>query len=110
MLTGVVDTLVAKARADAKAQGKAFLGATRAMKVSPYAQAKSWEDFGSRKPSFVAAGDLEVAAAEVNKKRTFERQYREAWLAYQAGAKDVEFPYGTDKMRRLYGVRCKPPP
>jgi len=42
--------------------------------------------------------------------KRFEARYRVAWERYQQGDRQVMFPYGTYKLRRLALVRVEPPP
>ena len=42
--------------------------------------------------------------------RAFRRDHDDARKALAAGEKDVVFPYGTYKMRVIYGVKVAPPP
>ena len=42
--------------------------------------------------------------------RAFRREHDEARERLAAGEKDVVFPYGTYKMRVIYGVKVAPPP
>jgi len=108
-IQGVVDGLVAEAHAEAKRKGRGFLGHKRVTRVPHTDRASSWEKFGKRRPTFVAAGDLEVAREKAAEKRTFECEHREALLRWRAGERDVLFPRGTWMMRRYHGVRCRAP-
>ena len=40
----------------------------------------------------------------------FVKAYREALKRWRAGDHSVEFPYGTNMMRLVHGVRCRPAP
>ena len=42
--------------------------------------------------------------------KTFQKEYREALVAYLDGNRDVIFPYGSWWMRVFHGMRCHPPP
>lgn len=105
-----LDEQIQEAHAEAKRKGRPFLGAARVLKTSFKARADSWEEFGSRWPTFAAAGDVEAAASAVARLRAFRATYRECWLLVKNGERDVVFPYGTWKMAYSYGVRCEPPP
>ncbi len=56
------------------------------------------------------AGCNKVRIAALRRLKAFREAYRTAWKAYAAGERDVEFPFGTYKMVRSFGVRCGPPP
>ena len=105
-----LDKLVRKAHADNSRKGLGYLGAKRVLKTPHTKRASSFELFGSRVPSFSAAGDSTVARAMLEQRREFHRAYHQAWQAWARGDRCVMFPYGTWKMHVAHGARCHPPP
>jgi hypothetical protein len=99
-----------EAYACAKEKGLSFKGARRVLRTPHTARASSWEDFGSLNPQFAAAGDREAARAAVKHIREFNAEYDAKLRRWQAGDRNVVFPYGTWGMRVHHGVRCHPPP
>lgn len=99
-----------EALAKSKNKGLSFLGARRAQRVRHTDRASSWEDFGARNRRFSAAGDAEAARGAAERNGKFDADYDEALAAWQAGDRDVEFPYGTWWMRVHHNVRVRPPP
>jgi len=105
-----LDRLVKKAHADNKREGRGYLGAKRVLKTKHTSRASSYERFGSRTPTFAAAGNREVAEAMVEARRAFHAAYRKAWRGWRDGDRKVVFPYGTWKMRVYHAALCHPPP
>ena len=95
---------------EAQKHGIGFMGPRRALRQPHTRRARSYETFGSRNPRFSAAGNVEVAVAVVKRNRKFDADYDEALARWQAGDRDVLFPFGTWWMRVHHGVRCHPPP
>ena len=58
----------------------------------------------------VAAKDKWRRIEALQRLKAFVVQYREALSRWRAGQRDVEFPFGTNALRRLYGVRCRSAP
>ena len=104
-----LDARIRKAHADNKREGRGYLGRKRVLKTPHTARASSFERFGSRTPTFAAAGNSTVATEMVRRLRAFRAAYRDAWNAWKAGVRAVVFPYGTWKMRVYHGAICKPP-
>ena len=84
-----LDQLVHQAHRDNRKAHRGYAGARKVLKTPHTRRASSYEKFGARTPTFSAAGDPEVAAAMVKRRRTFRSDYREAWLAWQAGNRNV---------------------
>ena len=102
---------VAEAHADIKARGYRVLGRVAARNVSPYKRAKTWETFGVIHPNFATGPGCVVERIEAAiELKTFRTEYRACWRRYQAGERDVVFPYGTMLMRVRHGVRVADPP
>jgi len=104
-----LDARIRKAHADNKREGRGYLGTKRVLKTPHTARASSFERFGSRTPTFAAAGNATVATEMVRRLRAFRAAYRDAWNAWKAGVRAVVFPYGTWKMTVYHGAVCKPP-
>lgn len=96
----------AAARKHVKEQRWNVWGRHAVMSVSPYKQAKSWEEIGKLSPH-IAAGRGQTAArlaaiAELKEFRAAHRAAKERWIA---GNRDVVFPPGTYWMRVHHGAR-----
>jgi hypothetical protein len=109
-IQAAVEQGVEQAHAAAKAQGRAFQGKDRVLKTSPMARANSWEDFRSRLPTFVAAGDRKAAASAVAELHGFHADYRDKWKRWKDGDRTVVFPYGTWKIWFCHGALRAPTP
>lgn len=96
--------------AHARAHGVGFGTARRAMRTPVTSRASSWEDFGSRNPTFAARGNRETAQLAVRALRLFRTAYREALELWRCGVQDVVFPLGTWLMRVLHHADCEPAP
>ncbi|XXX74498.1 transposase [Sorangium sp. So ce134] len=86
-------------------QGRRFLGAERASKISPYERATSYEALRERNPTFAVGreqGDAwRTAGAAL---RAFRASYRAALERWRAGVRSVVFPAGTWWMRVFHGA------
>ena len=100
--------LVHQAHRDNATTGAGYAGAKRVLKASYTQRSNSREEFGSRTPTFATAGNGEVAATMVAKRRSFRSDYRTAWLKWKAGDHGVIFPAGTWKMRVYHAATCEP--
>lgn len=58
----------------------------------------------------VACRCVRARMEAIRRDRRFQADYRDAWRRYAAGDRNVEFPYGTYKLRVECGVRCAAPP
>ena len=97
--------------AEAKEKKAFFRGAHRIVKMKHTKRARSYEVFGARTPRFSARGNKEVARAMVAKIRRFRFKYEAQMALVRAGRfTEAIFPYGTWKMRVLFGARVEPPP
>ncbi|MBX3273871.1 MAG: transposase [Sandaracinaceae bacterium] len=106
-----VTRLVRDARAEIRRKGWCVLGAVAARNVSPFRRAKSWETFGTLKPSFATGrGQVEEREEAIEELRLFHAEYRAAWTRYRVGERDVLFPYGTLMMRLRHRVEVAPAP
>ena len=93
------------AHADLQRRGISFLGARRAVKVSPHARASSFEAQHNVNPTFAVGRENKDAwyraAAAV---RGFRLAYRNALKQWCAGVRSVVFPEGTWWMSVLHAV------
>lgn len=103
-----IDELVREAHRENATTGQGYAGAKRVIKSPHTRRASSYEQFGSRKPTFAAAGNPEVARIMVKRRRAFLSAYQTAWLAWKAGDHNAIFPAGTWKMRVYHAARCEP--
>jgi len=95
----------AQAHTEVLRQGRRFLGAQRALMVSPYDRATSYEALRGRNPTF-AAGRGQVGAwrAAATAVRVFRASYRAALERWCAGVRGIRFPVGTWWMRVFHGA------
>jgi REP element-mobilizing transposase RayT len=84
-----------------------FLGAVRVLAQKPTARPKGGEPRRTLNPR-VAARDRWKRVEALGRLVEFLRAYREAWAAWQQGARDVVFPAGTYLLRVVHGVSCEP--
>jgi len=110
-LTLALEEKVAEARAEVRRKGWTYLGAKRAMSVSPFKQAVAYEVFGARNP------DLSTYGLTAEEAATVKREYIAFHLAYQdcrqrlmRGETDVLWPAGTWAMVQHFGQRAGPLP
>jgi putative transposase len=99
-----------EALAEAKRQGRGFLGAERALRTKITDRGRKWELFGARNPTFAAGGDREAAQKAVEELQTFRHEYRQALGRWRQGDREVIFPFGTWWMCVHHGARRAPPP
>jgi REP element-mobilizing transposase RayT len=105
-----VESIERATHSKAKAEGKTFGTAESAMRQPIDKRAPQIRTWGSRNPTFAAAGDRDVARACVAERRAFRAAYRAARLRWRAGDRCVLFPYGTWLMRVQHAASCRPPP
>jgi hypothetical protein len=105
-----LDELIRKAHAENKRAGRGYAGHKRVLKTPHTTRARSYEHFGSRTPTFAAAGNAAVAANFIRRRREFLEDYRRAWISWRAGERDIVFPFGTWKMRHHHAAPCHSPP
>ncbi len=104
-----VERLVAEAHADLRARRVRVLGPIAAKTASPFARATSRETYGALRPHVATGpGRVEERIAAKLELVGFRRAYRESWLRFAAGERDVVFPCGTLLMRVRFGVRVAP--
>jgi hypothetical protein len=94
-----------QAREQVRNNGRSFLGAVRATRVSPFKRAKSWEPLRSLNPAFaVGRGQRDAFLAAVAELRDFRHAYRSALERWRAGIRNALFPAGTWLMRCVHAV------
>jgi hypothetical protein len=94
--------------AEARANGRRFLGARACRRVDPEDRARSEEPFASPCPQSMAR-DSAIRKAARERLREFVAEYREAYELWKAGDRDVTFPPGTYWLRVHAGVCCRAP-
>lgn len=84
---------------------RAFLGPDRAMKLSPYQRATSWEELRSLEPTF-AVGRCQSAARRLALAalKAFRGAYRAALGLWRSGDRTAVFPAGTWWMATFHGA------
>jgi len=95
-------------RASRRAEGRGFLGARRVMQESPFARAKTRDDRPSVRPRW--AGSREAVGRGRKRRASFLARYADCLERWRAGERDILWPAGTYRMRRVHGVRCADPP
>jgi hypothetical protein len=81
------------------------MGADRAVKISPYQRATSWEEIRGVNPVFaVGRGQHDARKVAIKALKTFRRAYRAALDLWRAGKRSVQFPVGTWWMATFHGA------
>jgi len=88
------------------AAGRPFMGVTRVNAQRPFARPAPGEPRRGLKPR-VASLDKWKRLEAIHRLKSFLARYREAWRAFQQGARAVTFPAGTYWMRVTCGVACE---
>ena len=91
--------------------GSAIVGRKEVLATSPIAQPASEAPSHQLNPT-VASRDPKERAAQLERNKHFQQQYRAALAAYRDGDKAVVFPFGTYQLVRDRHVSCdsRPPP
>ncbi|MEM7449503.1 MAG: hypothetical protein AAF355_14810 [Myxococcota bacterium] len=106
-VTGHVKSAIAELRK----KGWQIQGLKRALQISPFHRATSYEVFGSLNPEFATlGGGIEALRRAVEELRNFRAAYYQALYRYRCGDHQAEFPFGTYKMAWLFQVRTAPAP
>ena len=106
VLRSAVDSAIRLARAAAKAAGRVVQGAARLTRISHHHQARSFEPFGKRVPSFATGGDRAEAKTAKSERLAFLLLYRQAFERLRGGFRDVFFPDGTWRLHQELGFPC----
>jgi len=107
-LRQALHALEEKARRELASRGRGFLGRRRLLAQEPSRRPASGEPRRNTSPR-VAARDRWKRIEALSRLAAFLAEYREAWRALRAGARDVVFPAGTYGLRVTLGVRCAAP-
>ena len=94
-------------REQLKDDGRCFLGRRAVLKQDPFGTPQSREPRRGLNPR-VAGRDRERRREALAQIKAFLADYREAWLKFRDGIRDVVFPHGTYALRLHQGVCCGP--
>jgi len=94
---------VRDARETARKAGRFVRSVTKIFATPHTRRASSFEEEGTRNPTFAAAGNRELAALALYELRSFLKAYREALSRARAGIRDAVFPRGTWRLNREFG-------
>ena len=97
------------AAARSKKPGRAVLG-RRAIRRQHHEDAPANFERRFKLNPQVAAKDKGRRIEALQRLKAFVAHYRAALARWRAGERDVEFPFGTNAMRRFHGVTCCPAP
>ena len=109
---------VRKAIADAEASFRSqraeagkhqYLGRGKVLKQKRHSRAQTPEKKYRRRKNVVCA-DPELEEQALQADRAWRATYAERLVRWRRGERDVEFPYGTYKMRVVHNVRVADPP
>jgi putative transposase len=98
-----------EAREEARSLGIDFVGKRGLRRQSRYGYPSSKERRFGIRPR-VAAKSKSVRLEILRRNRLWLAEYERARDLFMSGATETEFPFGTYKMRVVFGVRCRPPP
>ena len=98
-----------KARREAKWFHISFLGRRTIRKQSRYSYPSSVARRFGLRPQ-VAAKSKWARIERLRRNKDWLVRYEQQLKRFREGERDVVFPFGTYKMRVLYGVECEPPP
>ncbi len=98
-----------------QAKGVKLVGRKAVRRQSAFSQPKTVAERRKLNPRVAAKNKwLRIEALLRNRtllrNKRFEARYRAAWERYRQGERQVMFPYGTYKLRRIGLVRVEPPP
>jgi putative transposase len=97
----------ARAQDEMKRRGRTFLGAARALAQFPFSRPRPGEPRRQLSPR-VAGRDKWKRIEALLRLAEFTKEYREAFVRWTTGSRDVLFPYGTWLMRVRHAVSCAP--
>ena len=117
-VTKAADFKEEQVRIEVAREGKRFKTKAELRKTSPFANPWGGPTGGSSgkrggESGYVpqiAAKDKETREAVKRELRAFRLAYRKTLEIFRAGLRDVVWPYGTYKMRRIYDCPCAGPP
>ena len=93
--------------ADLEARGRTFLGREAVLRQSPFDSSRAVQDRSGLNPR-VACRDKWRRIEALGRLKEFLDAYREAWLEFKRGVKEVVFPTGTYWMCRHAGCPAAP--
>jgi len=103
-MQAAIDDKQRQLRTQARDEGKAFLGADRVLKESPFAQPKTPHVKGKLNPTF-AAGTAEGHKRARQERNSFLSAYQQALDALRQGLECL-FPAGSYRWPRLCAAPC----
>ena len=106
-LNEAVAGLVQRARLDARASGKGFLGAGPVLRQAFSAMPKTLAPRRGLSPR-IASKNTPARIQAIQKLLAFLRDYRAAWHEWRSGNRDALFPAGTYALRIHARVSCAP--
>lgn len=95
-------------RAEVARRGRSFLGPKKCREVDPFDRPVSQDSRQGLNPR-IAAKDKGVRIAAIARLKTFLADYREAYMHWRDGMRNVLFPEGTYALRLYAGVRIRAP-
>jgi putative transposase len=107
VLFDAVSRRVRQARDKMRADGKSFLGPKRVLRLAFNASPRTAAPRRTPSPQ-VACRSTHIRVRLLANLRQFRTRYREAWLAWRVGDRNIRFPAGTYAMRVHQGAKCEP--
>ena len=106
LLADEVSKRVRRARDEMRRAGKSFLGPTMVLRQAFSARPKTPEPRRNLHPR-IAGKATEQRVRALKDLVRFLNRYREAWVRWRNGDRNVVFPFGTYALRVREGVRCE---
>jgi len=107
LLFEAVAGYVRRARDRMRAAGKPFLGAKGILRLAFSAMPRTPAPRRNPNPH-LACRSTYIRVRALTQLRQFRQRYREAWLAWRSGRRNVRFPAGTYALRVRHGAACEP--
>ena len=108
-LRDAVEAAEREAAKERKEKDIPLLGRKAVRRQSPFSCPKSCVDRRVLRPR-LATKNKWLRIELLTRDRRFQQRYRQALSRRRSGELDVQFPYGSYKLRLLGLVRCEPPP
>ena len=102
-----VEEVEAKAAREREETGQRVLGVHLILKQHHEESPSSYAKYFKLRPQVGARSKWRRVEA-IRRLKSFVEAYRAALVRWRAGERDVVFPYGTNMMRLVHGVRCCP--
>lgn len=109
LVNGLVEGREEKARTAVRAEGKTFVGRAQVLRHSRYAYPRKSERNSGIRPT-VASRCRWRRMERLRRDREWRERYDDATRRVCAGERNVQFPYGTYKLRVYYGFATEPAP